>query len=125
MLLKRIKVRLCLLEHLVTESSVLDRSNHRFIQSIMRISERLIEVERLSLGQNMRIFTPYFIQVTALLLFFNICYRNDRSVSFIVVRYGFRTLCSILILGRCLVANYFDDMFRLGWCVYPLFDDRL
>jgi hypothetical protein len=51
---------------LVTESSVLDRSNHRLIQSIMRISERLIEVERLSLGQNMRIFTPYFIQVTAL-----------------------------------------------------------
>lgn len=66
MLLKGIKVRLCLLEHLVTESSVLDRSNHRLIQSIMRISERLIKVERLSLGQNMRIFTPYFIQITAL-----------------------------------------------------------
>lgn len=91
----------------------------------MRISERLIEVERLSLGQNMRIFTPYFIQVTALLLFFSICYRNDRPVSFIVVLYGFRTLCSILILGCCLVAYYFDNMLRLGWCVNSLFYDRL
>lgn len=66
MLLKGIKVRLCLLEHFVTENSVLDRNNHRLIQSIMRFSERLIEVERLSLGQNMRIFTPFFIQVTTL-----------------------------------------------------------
>jgi len=68
------------------------------VQGVMRIPKRLIEIERFSLCQNMRILAPNFIEVTALCFFVRICYRNDRPVSFIVSLSRFRAVCDILVL---------------------------